>query len=570
MPPPRKRKVMVSPPPSTRNLCFPFQTHVYASQPLGDSSNRIRPRTPDARVERTADKPALLKSTTAIVKNDDITRATLDSAFVNSASPDEVKSDEYKPSPPRLLASIAIDAPSPINPTREANRLAGTTPPRPLHQPPTVVETCPTPPSSSTATTPSRRVRRRPLLDERADGHIVSEEAVLSSSSSSSSTSPLLEVGTAGPFEKWEEPISMAAAAAAGANADVARKGSLDLPAGSSKTDPSFAPRPRQTPRPSMETTTLTPPLSDMGPADLLSALLSQSLPVSEPRRNSDDMPRSAATSLRSGRPRTNYSCSGRPESATPWARAGLSTPRLENRSRPVSPRSPPLRPQPSTTTLFSWDLAHLPAPDALREKPYRVSWTSVLLPTRYLGGGRGSGRYGDQWGPVERKKKVPFVARSSLPGVEGARFRPVKGDESARSNRRWSGRKSSSSSVAVVATAAGASLPAPRCSPTSGRLAVDSSASLASESLASREPERTPSEEETRQRPQSIRQRLRRSSVASWAAGSSNSTTARKPATVSRRQSLVASLFGAKSTASERSGEEEENLHQWVSVVLR
>jgi hypothetical protein len=410
-----------------------------------------------------------------------------------------------------------------MTPARETTGCVTTTPPRPPYQPPTVVETCPTPPSAtSAATTPSRRVRRRPLLHAHADGCIVGvEEAILPSSSSSSSLLPA--VRTPGSIETIEQVVLTTTAAA---NADVARNSSLDLPNGWRQTDPSFARQPRRTPRHSTDTTatttTTTPPLPDLDPADLISALLAQSLPVSASHRSSSDSPHSAATSFRSERFQTDYSRCGRSGSATPVSTgAGLSPPPpLSNRSRPVSPRSPPLRAQPSTTTLFSWDLAHLPAPDAPREKPYRVSWRSVLLPTRYLGGGRGSGRYGDQWGPVERKTKAATAA-------------------------------------------ARASSSAPSCSSTSGRLAVDSSASL-----ASRGPERTPSEE-TRQRPNSILRRLSRSSVASWAAGSSSSTTDRKPATISRRQGLVASIFSAKSTASKRSGEEED-LHQWASVVWK
>lgn len=452
-----------------------------------------------------------------------------------------------------------------MTPARETTGCVTTTPPRPPYQPPTVVETCPTPPSAtSAATTPSRRVRRRPLLHAHADGCIVGvEEAILPSSSSSSSLLPA--VRTPGSIETIEQVVLTTTAAA---NADVARNSSLDLPNGWRQTDPSFARQPRRTPRHSTDTTTTTttPPLPDLDPADLISALLAQSLPVSASHRSSSDSPHSAATSFRSERFQTDYSRCGRSGSATPVSTgAGLSPPPpLSNRSRPVSPRSPPLRAQPSTTTLFSWDLAHLPAPDAPREKPYRVSWRSVLLPTRYLGGGRGSGRYGDQWGPVERKtKKPPPSARSSLAAVEGARSHPAEGEDgTARSDRRWSGRRSAAAAAAATA-AARASSPAPSCSPTSGGLAIDSSASL-----ASREPKGTPSEE-TRRRPNSILRRLSRSSVASWAAGSASSTTDRKPATISRRQSLVASLFGAKSLASKRSGEEKD-LHQWVSVVLK
>ncbi|GAA5864222.1 hypothetical protein JCM1840_006706 [Sporobolomyces johnsonii] len=82
--------------------------------------------------------------------------------------------------------------------------------------------------------------------------------------------------------------------------------------------------------------------------------------------------------------------------------------------SRSASPSpSPivPLRAQPSTSTLYSYDLAHLPAPHTPRERPYRVRAWSVLMPTALLGGGRGSGQFGDVWGAVERKGEAGGAA---------------------------------------------------------------------------------------------------------------------------------------------------------------
>ncbi|BGP47135.1 hypothetical protein JCM10450v2_002987 [Rhodotorula kratochvilovae] len=103
------------------------------------------------------------------------------------------------------------------------------------------------------------------------------------------------------------------------------------------------------------------------------------------------------------------------------WDRAPSSSTAAEQRRSSASPlpfsallpSSPaaaaparPLRFQPSHSTLYSYDLAHLPAPHTPREAPYRVSWKAVLAPTVCLGGGRGSGRYGDVWGAVERRKE--------------------------------------------------------------------------------------------------------------------------------------------------------------------
>lgn len=67
----------------------------------------------------------------------------------------------------------------------------------------------------------------------------------------------------------------------------------------------------------------------------------------------------------------------------------------------------PILRAQASSSTLLSYDMAHLPAPRTPRERPYQVSMARLLLPTAFLGGGKGSGRYGDLGGAIERKKEV-------------------------------------------------------------------------------------------------------------------------------------------------------------------
>ncbi|KAK4057849.1 hypothetical protein OIO90_001068 [Microbotryomycetes sp. JL221] len=73
------------------------------------------------------------------------------------------------------------------------------------------------------------------------------------------------------------------------------------------------------------------------------------------------------------------------------------------------------LRAQPSQATLFSWDLSHLPAPQTPRERPYKVGLLTLLLPTIALGGGRGSGRFGDTYGPVERRTKHSSAHSESL-----------------------------------------------------------------------------------------------------------------------------------------------------------
>lgn len=88
---------------------------------------------------------------------------------------------------------------------------------------------------------------------------------------------------------------------------------------------------------------------------------------------------------------------------------------------------NPFVRAKLSRATLFTHDLAHLPAPATPREQPYRVAWTELLVPSWLLRSGRGSGRFGDRWGPVERR--VP--TESSREEEPMSRRR--------RSRRRWS-----------------------------------------------------------------------------------------------------------------------------------
>lgn len=67
-----------------------------------------------------------------------------------------------------------------------------------------------------------------------------------------------------------------------------------------------------------------------------------------------------------------------------------------------------------STSTLCTYDLSHLPAPRTPLERPYTVEWLDVLKPSRYLGGGRASGKFGDVTGPVERKREDDYGRRFS------------------------------------------------------------------------------------------------------------------------------------------------------------
>ncbi|GJN89811.1 hypothetical protein Rhopal_002800-T1 [Rhodotorula paludigena] len=99
-------------------------------------------------------------------------------------------------------------------------------------------------------------------------------------------------------------------------------------------------------------------------------------------------------------------------------------------------PRRRSVRPQPSAASLYTWDASHLPAPHSPREAPYRVSLASVLKPTALLGGGRGSGLYGDVWGAVERRAEP---ARTTTGRDGGRRRRSMPGGLGRSASRRSS-----------------------------------------------------------------------------------------------------------------------------------
>lgn len=112
---------------------------------------------------------------------------------------------------------------------------------------------------------------------------------------------------------------------------------------------------------------------------------------------------------------------------ATPHHRPPPPIPPLQRRpSRPLPPSPRPRQIYPShslstmvesTSTLLTYDLSHLPSPGAPREKPYVVHPFLLLVPTRWLGGGKYSGRWGDTYGPVgraEEKKKRRWSWRDS------------------------------------------------------------------------------------------------------------------------------------------------------------
>lgn len=505
-------------------------------QPLRDKSNRIRPRTPgparaDPAIEAAAHKVVSLPKPRVHPGN--LGQVALRaSAGDERAGPGEPRSTRH---PARGTAVTPTGDPS-VQPS---------TPRRPSSQPPRVVETCPTPPSAARRN--SRRTRRRSLVatelddDEGSDGDAASLRSI----------GPSGEAVVKAPRPDRSLP-SGAHGDAGGVFAPpiTVRDDSHDTGEAAAAASASYGP----------------------GTSEPVIALLSRTLPVVAPRprsrRVSCDTCHSTTPTLQSVRlVRSDRAAVASVDFGHGTGPALVSLPPTPRYHRPSSV-SPPLRSQPSTATLFSWDLAHLPAPRTPREHPYRVPWRKVLLPTSCLGGGRGSGMYGDQWGAVERK-----VSRTGLPAGRA----DEEADRAHRFERR--SRWPPSSRLIGGETVAAARLPSIRA----GSSGLDTPSAFVSGSPA-------PYGEPESRRRGSLWRRLSRGTGSIFLfRGDSSSTAPRPPAVdaglrTSRRRSLVASIFGAgnrssngssggcskSSSASPSAGSSVEHLNQWVPVVVR
>ncbi|GAA5926117.1 hypothetical protein JCM1841_001567 [Sporobolomyces salmonicolor] len=300
----------------------------------------------------------------------------------------------------RKATEVEIASPSSSTPPRpqlvelEVAELSSSTPPRPQFV--EVVETCPTPPSAPQVRAENRS---RSLLksglgidfaaaeEEAYDGKGEGDETFLSSAYSRYVT-PL---GSATDLIPEQQPRTST------------EHGHEQGPADYPSYDPqlysdaahfdSYTRRPRSAFAPPIALDSPeTLPFPTLSATDLVSSLLSSHPPhVFRPSSPSSSpvlshlrpVPAPHPRSPRSPRPASSSSCSGRCASAAPVV---------------------PLRAQPSASTLYSYDLAHLPAPHTPRERPYKVRAWRLLMPTALLGGGRGSGEFGDVWGAVERK----------------------------------------------------------------------------------------------------------------------------------------------------------------------
>lgn len=436
------------------------------------------------------------------------------------------------------------------------------TPPRP--QPPfvQVIETCPTPPSA--ATTESNRSRRRPLLLER--------QPSLESLELTREESPMLPREPSSPSRR-----------------DV---GALEQQQAQEETLPEEGLP--QTERPSRRSRRSRPstdsdsgrPLSELASADLVASLLShgsaggpgRSRPVSrrvssEPYRASrisevednrledfdsrhEEMPhRLPHASLDSSLRQSRLSSATR--SSSPSA-LWLPTPYSTLARQTSSPTAHSLRPKPSHATLFSWDLSHLPAPHTPRESPFRVPLRSVFLPTRFLGGGKGTGLYGDPCGAIERK-------------VPHSRAAAAERGERDRSRRRWSWR-SLTDTGGEEERLPPRTGPARSCSPIEEDFGGEGDVGGEKASTLSRDQQSVV--ELGRRPPNRSGSILRRFHQRSWTRGRSEEQEQEnagdvKETKAGRRRSLAASILGEWSRPATPSVKEED-LEQWVSVVMR
>lgn len=377
-----------------------------------------------------------------------------------------------------------------------------------------LVETCPTPPSA--ATTESSRYRRRPLLQ----------------------ANPSL--------------VSLALVNEIGDDDTPAAVNALDerpheLPS-AWQNDTHSRRRSRQSRR-STDSARTAAPLSELATAELVASILLQGPQVAA-ASTADAQPHLRRPSLDT---RHSSRLSNDPYGVSSRYEGSRKSPSLDLRQqsfssshslRPLStpqhrPSAPALlRTRPSTVTLVSWDVSHLPAPNTPRERPFKVPFRSVFLPTSYLGGGKGTGLYGDPCGPIERKVKRERARPSNASGGSvglGERW------------RRWSGRRSSAMGYG-------------------GRTSWDEASSIppsATEDVGSlaRETERPPS------RSSSLLRGFRRRSWLSTPSSSEVNGAPEQPH--ARRESLTSVLFGSRRSKA-ASKASSEGLEAWVSVVVR
>jgi len=251
-----------------------------------------------------------------------------------------------------------------------------------------------------------------------------------------------------------------------------------------------------------------------------------------------------------------------RRSSASPAPFSSLIHPQHSYHTPRPSYAAPSPRHHPSSSTLLTYDLSHLPAPDSPRERPYRVSWTDVVRPSAFVRAGRGSGRCGDVWGAVERRVEEPRGR-----GMDGARGRAGAGRGSEAQGRRWSclGGAPASTQAPALRPVVEAHGPPPR----SSAPRLDESAVLAAPDAPRGGISRSGSLASVRRGLSKLGRRMSWGARAGAADGleQDGHDERVRDGKAHRRRSLAASIFGA-SWADERRSVEE--LDQWVAVVVR
>lgn len=431
-----------------------------------------------------------------------------------------------------------------------------------------LIETCPTPPSSAAV---AAEERRRSLLVASGLGNDCEEDSDGEDSTRPSSVTPRSPSRIR---SRSRSPYQLGSRAASPDSLDEEKQAEIVEPPIKSY-PPSLYPdeahfdtytrRPRH-PRASVYRSDEEDPLpfSELTSTSLVNSLLALRQPHNDSSSHIPAAPLEDPSTFPAPRHVRPHHARERLGAQSPAPFSDLVSPSTTEPRRDFSTSQPFLRAQQSNSTLFSWDLAHLPAPRTPRERPYRVRTSALFLPTSFLGGGKGTGLYGDVCGAVERKVEEPKKKerRRSLPFSNSlASLSAVFHGGSERATRRNSGFGISSRSIAehaIPEDAVDARPWTPSIAPQ-----VDEFAVLAAEKDA------VPPRSEGLKRSTSLRRSLSRwTRRASWAPSAAldvaEEEEKRRVKQERRKSGLSCSLFRPQGTRPE------EDLEHWVSVVVR
>ncbi|KAJ8294505.1 hypothetical protein OF846_002345 [Rhodotorula toruloides] len=431
-----------------------------------------------------------------------------------------------------------------------------------------LIETCPTPPSSAAVVAEERR---RSLLVASGLGIDCEEDSDGEDSTRPSSVTPRSPSRIR---SRSRSPYQLGSRAASPDSLDEEEQAEIVEPPLKSY-PPSLYPdeahfdtytrRPRH-PRASVYRSDDEDPLpfSELTSTSLVNSLLALRQPHNDSTSHIPAPPAEDPSTLPAPRHVRPHHARERSGAQSPAPFSDLVSPTTAQSRRDFSTSQPFLRAQQSNSTLFSWDLAHLPAPRTPRERPFRVRTSALFLPTSFLGGGKGTGLYGDVCGAVERKVEEPKKKerRRSMPFSSSlASLSAVFSGDSERSARRNSGfgiRSASVAGHAIPEDAVDARPWTPSLAPQ-----VDEFAVLAAEKDV------VPPKSDRLKRSTSLRRSLNRwTRRASWAPSTAldveEEDERRRERQERRKSGLSFSLFRPQGTRPA------EDLDHWVSVVFR